>query len=347
MLDRFARLCLSGCKIALGYHAISDENPPHIRHILQCKSTKHFEQDLDWLAENGHFVDAEEFEQRQTLRDYDPSFHLTLDDGYRECMTNVLPILNRRAIRATFFVVTGTLDSGTLLYRNAISLCIESYLSTPKEERRDLHRLLRDHPRINTHSENGLLRSIRKLTNRDDELIHSICDYLRVSPEEYFKKNHPYLSETEILKISSVGHTIGAHSKTHPSFRIKGDSSVIEDEIVSSCERICAITGSESVPFSFPFGASRVDRDLVLGIASRHPCVGTLYDATGLASDHPGLVNRLMADDVRGAGPRSNLPRLILRAWIRGPTRRAKARIRTAWIRSSRSSLQGGGAAHQ
>jgi len=53
------------------------------------------------------------------------SFFLSFDDGLREPLDIIAPILKQKGVPATFFVNTATLDNLEMLYRHKASLLVD------------------------------------------------------------------------------------------------------------------------------------------------------------------------------------------------------------------------------
>lgn len=69
-----------------------------------------FEEELDWLAANGYRTLSlhELLESREQERSLpSPAVVLTFDDGKEDALRLALPALQKRKMRATFFVITG------------------------------------------------------------------------------------------------------------------------------------------------------------------------------------------------------------------------------------------------
>ncbi|MDO8367927.1 MAG: polysaccharide deacetylase, partial [Saprospiraceae bacterium] len=69
------------------YHLVSDESLPHVRHLYPIRTAQQFREDLDFLLKHFQPVDFQSlwehvFENRPFES---PVFHLTFDDGLREC----------------------------------------------------------------------------------------------------------------------------------------------------------------------------------------------------------------------------------------------------------------------
>src|ERR1041385_315744 len=76
-------------------------------------STRMFERQIEWLAKRFSFLSLDEIgshiesgHQFQT-----PVAAVTFDDGYSDVYHHAYPLLKRKGIPATFFVVTGLIDS--------------------------------------------------------------------------------------------------------------------------------------------------------------------------------------------------------------------------------------------
>ena len=80
----------------LSYHSVSNENCPLSLKINQ------FENQLKYLKKNGFesvFID-------EISKSKNKKFIITFDDGYKDLISNSLPILKRYNFKATCFVVS-------------------------------------------------------------------------------------------------------------------------------------------------------------------------------------------------------------------------------------------------
>lgn len=102
MFRAFALLFVVGCKPPvpiLDYHSVGTT---HDRFAIPAAQ---LESELDLIAQRGfrtvslHDLAAGNFDRRCVV--------LTFDDGFADALTTVLPMLQARRMRATFFVVTG------------------------------------------------------------------------------------------------------------------------------------------------------------------------------------------------------------------------------------------------
>ncbi|MCK5379009.1 MAG: polysaccharide deacetylase family protein [Acidobacteria bacterium] len=316
--------------MAVGYHCVSNTRQPHLAHVLDCKTPTEFESDLRWMAATGPVLNYEEVAaaRRSGKRFPRGSFHVSFDDGFSESATVIAPILLRHKIPATFFLTTDFLDNRRLFHRNLISLCIERLRTASSTEEADLRRRIGISAHRRFPSAEGLVRWLRHLFHDRVDSIEAAASVLGIDRAAFLEDRSPYLTRGQVLRLAADGFTLGAHSLSHPRMSLMGRPAAIEHEIVESCRVVADLVGVSQVPFSVPFGASRLNRRHLKEVQRRNPVVGCMFDADGIGDDGL-LISRIMADNQRGTGDDgSNLPGLIRRAWLRGGIKRAKVGIR-------------------
>jgi hypothetical protein len=102
------------------YHAVCNEQQPHLKHIIRCKNSYDFEQDLDMMLKTYEFVDWPSFKQQHGSAK--PYALLTFDDGLIEFKDVVTPILLRKGIYAINFINPAFVDGKALMFRCKASL---------------------------------------------------------------------------------------------------------------------------------------------------------------------------------------------------------------------------------
>lgn len=80
------------------YHIVSDNYLLHIHNLYKSKTTKEFSRDLDFLLKHFDPIDLKQLieithENKQVTKNY---FHLSFDDGLRECYEVILPVLKEK-----------------------------------------------------------------------------------------------------------------------------------------------------------------------------------------------------------------------------------------------------------
>lgn len=218
------------------YHAISDEELIHLKHLFPVKSTKSFIKDLDFFCSKYTPISLDDFfhlakDGFKSLKK--PVFHLSFDDGLRQCYDVILPILEAKGIPATFFVNSAFVDNKDLFFRFKESLLIEA-----------LHK-----KRKNLKLEKR--KNLRTEFNQK-AVLDNLAEQLDINFKTFLTQERPYLTIKQLKVMEKKNFSIGGHSVNHPEFRL-----------LNTNERIWQITQSMqfvnqqfSIPvkaFSFPF----------------------------------------------------------------------------------------------
>jgi len=107
--DRDTWMCLTRGTVILMYHAIAERGEPPSRFVLPAAR---FRRQLAWLRLRRHPVltldEYVDYRERNSLPPA-KSVVITFDDGYVDNADLALPMLRRRDMPATFFVVSGSL----------------------------------------------------------------------------------------------------------------------------------------------------------------------------------------------------------------------------------------------
>ncbi|HYQ58821.1 MAG TPA: polysaccharide deacetylase family protein, partial [Draconibacterium sp.] len=100
------------------YHVVSNKKLPHILNYPVINE-KEFERELDFYLKYFTPVTLEELVNSSTAGN---CFHISIDDGLKECTEVIAPILYKKGIPATFFVNSGFVDNKNLFHRYKASL---------------------------------------------------------------------------------------------------------------------------------------------------------------------------------------------------------------------------------
>ncbi len=247
---------MTGEKLVLPfYHAVSDNTPAHLNNLYDVRSVADFEADLDYLLQHFKPISLQELielkKNGQTPKE--PCFHLTFDDGLREIYDEVVPILIKRKIPATFFINTDFIDNKKLFYRFKASILTEQLAA------------------------NGML----DLNCNEEEDIDSFAKTLGVNFDEYLEKEKPYLSTSQINELIEKGFTIGAHSKNHPLYKLISEKEQIE-QTLGSLEVLRQQFSLDYSVFSFPFTDDGVGHSFFKAIQSK---VDLTFGSAGVKRD--------------------------------------------------------------
>ena len=116
-----------GVKIPiLMYHGVSDDTHGAAELFVRPAD---LDAQIAYLVENGY--DLITFEDWRHLEDYEKPVMLTFDDGYRDNYEELLPILQKYNVKATVFVISGSVDvhNTTLSYMQVRELAQSGLVS--------------------------------------------------------------------------------------------------------------------------------------------------------------------------------------------------------------------------
>ena len=251
------------------YHVVSNQDLPHIlnynfRNIFQ------FEKELDFYLKYFEPVSLEFL-----LNHRSPSkkvFHLSFDDGLKECAEIIAPILLKKGIPASFFVNTGFVDNKKLFHKYKASLIFRNIQEKPKAE---IERLL---------NENNLVgKKVLKAEISQLVVLDELAKILGIDFEQFLQSQKPYLTTSQILELQSQGFTIGAHSIDHPEFwKISADDQIAQ--VRESMEWINKTVNPSIKSFAFPFTDYGVPFSVLETIKKENLCDIT-FGTAGLKYD--------------------------------------------------------------
>jgi peptidoglycan/xylan/chitin deacetylase (PgdA/CDA1 family) len=213
------------------YHLVDDASCPHIEHLYTVKDIRQFENDLDFLLLNFQPISIEDLLEKKQFSK--PTFHLTFDDGLKQCKEIIAPILVKKGVPATFFINSAFLDNRELMFRYKVSLLINT---------------LQD-------------KSLLSLKYRDIGLINQLAIEKGIDFQHFLHTYQPYLSTDDIHGLINDGFSIGAHSIDHPEFN---QISIQEQkrQIKVSMDEIQERFALNYRVFAFPFTDFGVRREL-------------------------------------------------------------------------------------
>jgi peptidoglycan/xylan/chitin deacetylase (PgdA/CDA1 family) len=202
-------------------------------------------------------------------------FHLSFDDGLRECAEVIAPLLIQMGIPASFFINTAFTDNKKLFHRYKASLILSHLKKNPHAEAEQF--LLRE----NLNGEKILQAKIAQTP-----LLDTVANLIGLNFDEFLRQQQPYMSTEQIKKVASQGFTVGAHSHNHPEFaEISFEKQMAE--VRTSMGQLGEIVKTEIRAFSFPFTDSGVSGKLLRAIHQEGLCdvtfgtAGIKYDSAG------------------------------------------------------------------
>lgn len=255
-----------GALTILTYHRIlprlERRRSPSRPMILSCDV---FDAQMAELARHYRVLSLEEvLEHYRTKRPFRRrSVHVTFDDGYADNFRYAMPILTRHSVPATFFLATGPIDAGALLWWDDLGqslLALHGRKGPVSEELRGLAppALL---PALSEIFEGRgpavpvIDRCTRILNSADEGTRLGVTAALRRLAGGFHDRPPPRLMLTweEVREMHRRGMSLGGHTVRH-AFLDELEDARGRFEVRECLARIERETGSRPRVFSFPAG---------------------------------------------------------------------------------------------
>lgn len=215
-------------------------------------SVKTFEMQLEAVAEKYSIVPLRDVAERR-VRPTGDQFVITFDDGYRDNYELAFPILEKRGLSATFFVVTGSIGMERPLWdwELATRLCAGTDVNEVEMGDVVFHR------KTNELCHSFAKRVIKHLRSASLEELEQVLEGLRNRPD-HSKGSEPTVCMTwgQVRTLDRKGMEIGAHGVTHRSLSGLAHADAIH-EIVESKRAVEENINGPCRHFAFPFGSTQ------------------------------------------------------------------------------------------
>jgi len=235
----------------LTYHRFSPSLYPNGRAALdrQCEFLKrHFR--VTPLSEIARALNAGAALPPATLA-------ITIDDGYRDILTDAFPVFEKWKIPATVYLISDFLDGISWPWWDQVAFAVthsrkksasfrmngqvsEVFLNTPAEKDAAIFKLTEEMKRIPNRSRLKVMQDLRDASE---------VEIPREAPEQ----DAP-LTWTEARTLADSGFEFGAHTKTHPILPNVEDAAALHEEIAGSKARIEQELGRPAIHFCYPNG---------------------------------------------------------------------------------------------
>jgi peptidoglycan/xylan/chitin deacetylase (PgdA/CDA1 family) len=239
------------------YHVVSNENLPHILNY-NYRNTDQFEKELDFYLKHFYPISLSDLMNRKNLPKN--AFHLSFDDGLKECSEIIAPILLKKGIPATFFVNPGFVDNQQLFHKYKASLILGWLNDSPNLKARKILIV-----------SNLQEEQIFNVTIWQDKTLDEVAALLGINFDEFLAKHKPYLTTERILKLKDQGFSFGAHSFSHPEFWMISEEEQL-NEIKKSMDWLVEKVNPEIKAFSFPFTDSGVSQKVMKALRNENIC---------------------------------------------------------------------------
>ncbi|MCK5067941.1 MAG: polysaccharide deacetylase family protein [Bacteroidales bacterium] len=291
------------------YHAVSNQLLPHTKHLYSLRNTDQFENDLDYLLEHFEPVKMSEFlEGKLRGNTQRPPMVLSFDDGLIQCHEEIMPVLLKKSIPATFFLNNDFIDNKAMFFRFKVSLLLEILPDKTNAEKKEAAKILQC-------NEAELRKRLLSISYIEREITDQIAELWSYSFKEYITGNPVYLSSRHIREMKEKGFEFGSHGFDHPLFSMLPAKACI-DHIRQSTEDLQIRFGLDYKYFSFPFTDYGVQDDTIEELF-RIGIIDAGFGSAGLKEDKwPGYKQRVPME----------LAGLDARKILRGELNRRRAR---------------------
>jgi len=229
-------------------------------------SVENLRQQIQFLKTHYEVISPEDFRDSCEAKCKLPprAVLLTCDDGLRNHLTTMLPVLREVAVRCLFFVTGPSAEkASTMLWHEQLYLLL---LTAPATIRLDL-------PEAGVQSEARSLPAKRELWRRlllrlsvvDSEQRWKMLEKIRTQlgqPDSLDAKyrEHPVLAERfltlnrdELRQMADAGMSIGAHTDSHPNLSQMPEKLAVR-ELRQNREQLELALGKQVWALAFPFG---------------------------------------------------------------------------------------------
>lgn len=272
----FCRWLTAGSARILAYHGVDDRADPlmnfdgfHVRPDV-------FEQHLRTLK--GHYRVVPLRELVDVFQRGEPppprAVAITFDDGYRNNLSHAAPLLKKYGMPATFFVTTGFVD-GT---HRPWWFALRARLAGPSVAQIPFP--------------DGWVQKIASGGDRQRAMNAWEAALKRMPAEERDAKLkslgvsdagnpvYPMLDWAGVRELIAQGHDIGAHTVSHISMGHETPE-VIGREVRDSMARISEMTGIAPAIYSYPYGESDHQNEMIAGLVRDAGCRGGVTAVEG------------------------------------------------------------------
>ncbi len=252
----------------LVYHSISDQN----LFVDNLVYPELFERQISYMSRRYKIVPLSLLVEHLYSKKEIPDdwIILTFDDGYRDNLYNVLPILERYKAVATFYITADVAKNKMIFFYDKIQSIIDA---TRMEEIMVYlnNRPVRFSLSNKREKEDSILSIVLAIRGRDIETqkrfieeLQKICEVKAIDPG----REPIYLTESEIRQLNKAGMEIGSHTTSHKNLRGLSREG-LEREIYGSKKTLEEITGSAITTFSYPFGKTDNYNDTIKEMVRR------------------------------------------------------------------------------
>jgi peptidoglycan/xylan/chitin deacetylase (PgdA/CDA1 family) len=251
------------------YHVVSNTQLPHIINYPYVNE-KQFEQQLDYFLK--YFEPVSLADIHKNTHAGKKTFHLSFDDGLRECHEIIAPVLVRKGIPASFFVNSGFVDNKELFHRYKASLIVREMAKHPDTQAENF-----------LHKNKLNCTTILQASYSQRDILDHAAELLELDFQAYLKEQKPYLTTQQIKSLHQKGFSIGGHSHKHPELWKLSEKKQLK-QIRKSMDWVTKTVHPEIKAFAFPYTDDGISAKLLKQLKEEHICditfgtAGVKYD---------------------------------------------------------------------
>jgi peptidoglycan/xylan/chitin deacetylase (PgdA/CDA1 family) len=201
----------------LTYHRVAESDRLDDE-LISC-SPSEFEWQARWLKDNYRVLSGDEILSlvRGALTLREPTVAITFDDGYSDNLA-AGETLARHGLRAIFFVTTGFVGAPMIPHWDRIAFAVKA---TAREELSLPARWRSPTLRLALSGRADAIRQLVQLWRRTpavekDHFVESLEESAAVRAADAYHDRTVSMSWDEVRRLRALGHTLGAHTHSHP-----------------------------------------------------------------------------------------------------------------------------------
>jgi peptidoglycan/xylan/chitin deacetylase (PgdA/CDA1 family) len=244
------------------YHYVRPANSLKLEFI----EDKNFERQLDFIQEQYGVVSGEDWNDFRSTGRLPKGALLTFDDGLKDHIETVIPILQKKKMFGIFYVCTDPFHGkplpvhithsllATYSPRYILDLLEKTGISLGKNLHLDHKALVK----YRNHNSDEITKNLKRIVNwanqdlgQREKIFEIFSDLTSLSQQDFVKSW--YLSESDLSIINNLGFEIGSHTCSH---RLLSNMEEIEikNELMNSRFELAELTKSEIKSFCYPYG---------------------------------------------------------------------------------------------
>lgn len=253
----------------LTYHRFASHLVPDVEIRLR--------EQFSFLKDHFHLVSMDEISEAlvsgRPLRA--SSLAITVDDGYRDILTDAFPVASSLGIPFTVYLATGFVDRQCWMWWDQVEYCLKRTSQAELRARlsagaAELVLPLEDLGQ-RARAVERLCEELKLVTN-DDRIafINGLDVWTGVELPEQAPPEYAALSWDEARQLKSSGLvSFGGHTRSHPILSRIASRDLLDEQICSSAESIEKELGYRPLHFAYPNGRSQdIGKDAMKAVQS-------------------------------------------------------------------------------